>query len=191
MRARSRRSPPRRRGWIKAALPIILVVLGPVTGGLSLVALAVWKAAVAIKNGDWLGLISAVAGALSGGVTFMVSKGLTAAAGIMAKVGAIALKVGNVARAAQAALFAAKAKSPGSLMAALAGGAAAFASFTENTATGFGATMKKWSDKLQTWATRISGAEATIKAAKGKKLTQERINELFDKFRSAPPKLNW
>ena len=32
---------------------------------------------------------------------------------------------------------------------------------------------------------------STIKAAKGKKLTQERINELFDKFRSAPPKLNW
>ncbi|HEU5060595.1 MAG TPA: hypothetical protein VFU21_28890, partial [Kofleriaceae bacterium] len=154
-------------GWIKAALPIILVVLAPVTGGLSLVALAVWKAAVAIKNGDWLGLITAVAGALSGGVTFMVSKGLTAAAGVLTKVAAIATKVGNVARAAQAALVAAKAKSPGSLMAALAGGAAAFASFTENATTGFGATMKKWSEKLETWAKRISGAEATIKAARG------------------------
>ena len=153
-------------GWIKAALPIILVVLAPVTGGLSLVALAVWKAAIAIKNGDWLGLITAVAGALSGGVTFMVSKGLTAAAGVLTKVAAIATKVGNVARAAQAALVAAKAKSPGSLMAALAGGAAAFASFTENATTGFGATMKKWSEKLETWAKRISGAEATIKAAK-------------------------
>ena len=154
-------------GWIKAALPIILVVLGPVTGGLSLVALAVWKAAIAIKNGDWLGLITAVAGALSGGVTFMVSKGLTAAAGVLTKVAAIATKVGNVARAAQAALVAAKAKSPGSLMAALAGGAAAFASFTENATAGFGATMKKWSEKLETWAKRISGAEATIAAAKG------------------------
>ena len=153
-------------GWIKAALPIILVVLAPVTGGLSLVALAVWKAAVAIKNGDWLGLIAAVAGALSGGVTFMVSKGLTAAAGVLSKVAAIATKVGNVARAAQATLAAAKAKSPGSLMAALAGGAAAFASFSENAVSGFGATMKKWSEKLETWAKRISGAEATIKAAK-------------------------
>ena len=154
-------------GWIKAALPIILVVLAPVTGGLSLVALAVWKAAIAIKNGDWLGLITAVAGALSGGVTFMVSKGLTAAASVLTKVAAIATKVGNVARAAQTALAAAKAKSPGSLMAALAGGAAAFASFTENATTGFGATMKKWSEKLETWAKRISGAEATVRAAKG------------------------
>ena len=154
-------------GWIKAALPIILVVLAPVTGGLSLVALAVWKAAVAIKNGDWLGLITAVAGALSGGVTFMVSKGLTAAASVLTKVAAIATKVGNVARAAQTALAAAKAKSPGSLMAALAGGAAAFASFTENATTGFGATMKKWSEKLETWAKRVSGAEMTVRAAKG------------------------
>jgi hypothetical protein len=154
-------------GWIKAALPIILVVLAPVTGGLSLVALAVWKAAIAIKNGDWLGLITAVAGALSGGVTFMVSKGLTAAASVLTKVAAIATKVGNVARAAQAALTAAKAKSPGSLMAALAGGAAAFASFTENATTGFGATMKKWSEKLETWAKRITGAEMTVRAAKG------------------------
>jgi hypothetical protein len=154
-------------GWIKAALPIILVVLAPVTGGLSLVALAVWKAAVAIKNGVWLGLITAVAGALSGGVTFMVSKGLTAAASVLTKVAAIATKVGNVARAAQAALTAAKAKSPGSLMAALAGGAAAFASFTENATTGFGATMKKWSEKLETWAKRVQGAEMTVRAAKG------------------------
>jgi hypothetical protein len=32
---------------------------------------------------------------------------------------------------------------------------------------------------------------ATIKASKGKTLTIELINELFDKFRSAPAKLNW
>ena len=31
----------------------------------------------------------------------------------------------------------------------------------------------------------------TIKAAKGKTLTSELINELFDKFRSDPAKLNW
>ena len=32
---------------------------------------------------------------------------------------------------------------------------------------------------------------STIKAAKGKKLTQERINELFDKSRDIPAKLKW
>ena len=32
---------------------------------------------------------------------------------------------------------------------------------------------------------------AAIKAQKGKTLTIELINELFDKFRSAPAKLNW
>jgi hypothetical protein len=153
-------------GWIKAALPIILVVLAPVTGGLSLVALAAWKAVVAIKNGDWLGLITAVAGAISGGATFLVSRGAAAAAGALSKVADIAMKVSNVARAAQASILAAKAKSPGSLMAALAGGAAAFAGFTENATAGFGASMKKWAEKLDTWAKRISGAESTVRAAR-------------------------
>ena len=32
---------------------------------------------------------------------------------------------------------------------------------------------------------------STIKAAKGKTLTTERINELFEKFRSIPTKLKW
>jgi len=32
---------------------------------------------------------------------------------------------------------------------------------------------------------------ATLKAAKGKFLTQELINDIFDKFRSIPPKLKW
>lgn len=32
---------------------------------------------------------------------------------------------------------------------------------------------------------------ATLKAAKNKKLTPDRINELFDKFRAAPAKLKW
>ena len=32
---------------------------------------------------------------------------------------------------------------------------------------------------------------ATIKAAKGKTLTLELINEMFDKFRSVPAKLKW
>jgi hypothetical protein len=32
---------------------------------------------------------------------------------------------------------------------------------------------------------------STLKAAKGKKLTNELINKLFDKFRAAPAKLKW
>jgi hypothetical protein len=32
---------------------------------------------------------------------------------------------------------------------------------------------------------------STLKAAKGKTLTTEMINELFDKFRAAPAKLKW
>jgi hypothetical protein len=32
---------------------------------------------------------------------------------------------------------------------------------------------------------------ATLKSAKGKKLTSERINELFDKFRALPKRLKW
>jgi hypothetical protein len=32
---------------------------------------------------------------------------------------------------------------------------------------------------------------ATLKAAKGKQLTPELINQLFDKFRAAPAKLKW
>jgi hypothetical protein len=32
---------------------------------------------------------------------------------------------------------------------------------------------------------------STLKAAKGKKLTADRINELFDKFRGIPAQLNW
>jgi len=32
---------------------------------------------------------------------------------------------------------------------------------------------------------------AILKAAEGKQLTQELINDLFDKFRSVPAKLKW
>jgi hypothetical protein len=37
----------------------------------------------------------------------------------------------------------------------------------------------------------LQAIAATLKAAKGKTLTSELINELFDKFRSAPAKLKW
>lgn len=37
----------------------------------------------------------------------------------------------------------------------------------------------------------FQGVCSTLKAAKGKKLTTEKINELFDKFRDLPARLKW
>lgn len=146
-------------GWVKAALPIILVVLGPLTGGASLIVLAVYQAAMAIKNGDWLGAIMAVAGAVSGVGAFMAARGALAAASTMAKIASIANKVKQVAQAAQAAMLAAKAKNPGSLLAALASGAATFATFASNAASKFAQTMTKWSERLKKWAAIVQGGQ--------------------------------
>jgi hypothetical protein len=43
----------------------------------------------------------------------------------------------------------------------------------------------------EVWDEVFQSVAATLKANKNKKLTVERINELFDKFRSAPAKLKW
>jgi hypothetical protein len=43
----------------------------------------------------------------------------------------------------------------------------------------------------EVWDETFQSVASTIKAARGKKLTTELINELFDKFRSAPAKLKW
>ena len=37
----------------------------------------------------------------------------------------------------------------------------------------------------------LQATAATLKAAKGKLLTEELINDIFDKFRSIPAKLKW
>jgi len=42
----------------------------------------------------------------------------------------------------------------------------------------------------EVWDQTFQSVAATIKAAKGKKLDTKLINELFDKFRAAPAKLN-
>jgi hypothetical protein len=42
----------------------------------------------------------------------------------------------------------------------------------------------------EVWDQTFQSVAATIKAAKGKKLDTKLINELFDKFRAAPSKLN-
>jgi hypothetical protein len=43
----------------------------------------------------------------------------------------------------------------------------------------------------EVWDETFQSVASTIKAARGKKLTTELINELFDKFRAVPKKLKW
>jgi hypothetical protein len=74
--------------------------------------------------------------------------------------------VKNVAMTAKAAMTAAKAKSPGSLIAALAGGAAAFADFASASAEKFEKTMLGWSQKLDKWSKVISGGEKVVAGVK-------------------------
>jgi hypothetical protein len=146
-------------GWVKAALPIIAVVLAPITGGASLIALAVYQAAVAIKQGNWLG-------AIVGAATALVGLGAAGAAGAFAKVADVAKKVKDVATAAQATLAAAKAKNAGSLLAALAGGASAFAGFAAGSADKLAKTMQGWSDKLKKWSAIVGGGEKVVQGIK-------------------------
>jgi hypothetical protein len=153
-------------GWIKAALPIILMVLAPLTAGASLIVLAVYQAAVAISQGDWLGAIVAGAGALVGVGAFMAAKGALGASSAFAKIAQVAGKVKTVAQAAQTSMAAAKAKNAGSLLGALASGASAFAAFSANTADKFAQTMTKWSEKLKKWSGVISGGETVARGIK-------------------------
>src|SRR5262245_53706017 len=154
-------------GWVKAALPIILLVLAPLTAGASLIALAVYQAAMAISQGDWLGAIVAGAGALVGVGAFMAAKGALGAASTFAKIAQVAGKVKTVAQAAQTSMMAAKAKNAGSLLGALASGAAAFAQFSANTADKFAQTMTRWSERLKKWGGVISGGETVARGIKG------------------------
>src|SRR5262249_38805984 len=69
-------------------------------------------------------------------------------------------------QSAQAAMLAAKAKNAGSLLGALASGAAAFAAFAGKSAEKFAQTMTRWSEKLKKWSTMISGSEKVVDAIK-------------------------
>lgn len=153
-------------GWVKAALPIICLVLAPLTAGASLIALAVYQASVAIASGDWLGAITAGAGALVGVGAFLAAKGALGAASTFAKVAQVATKVKNVAQAAQTSMLAAKAKNAGSLLGALASGAASFAAFSASSADKFAQTMTRWSERLKKWGGVISGGETVIHGIK-------------------------
>lgn len=155
-------------GWVKSALPVILTVLAPLTGGATLIVLAVYQTVTAIASGDWLGAIVGAAGAVVGvGALAGIAKSASAGAKAFKQIADVAGKVKNVAVAAKAAMVAAKAKSPGSLLAALASGASSFADFAASSADKFQATMTRWSEKLDKWSKVISGGEkvaAGIKA---------------------------
>jgi len=147
-------------GWIKAALPIILTVLAPLTAGATLIALAIYQTANAIRTGDWLGAAIGVAGALVGVGAFL--NGIGAASGAFTKVAQVAAKVKTVAQSAQTAMQAAKAKNAGSLLGALASGASAFAAFASSSADKFAQTMTRWSEKLQKWSAIVSGGQKVV-----------------------------
>ena len=141
-------------GFIKTALPFIAKLLAGVTGGLSLVALGVYSAIQAARQGNWMGAIAAVAGGMSG-----VSLGM---------VSTVVEKVAQIAQSTQAGLLAMKAKSPGGLLAAVASGAGAVAGFAADQASKFATTLKDWSEKLSTAGSIATGTEATVAAIRGK-----------------------
>ena len=141
-------------------------MLAPLTAGASLVVLAIYQTATAIKSGDWLGAAIGVAGALVGVGAVMAAKGALTAASTFAKVASVAAKVKGVAQAAQTAMAAAKAKNAGSLLGALASGAAAFAAFSSNAADKFAQIMTRWSERLNKWGAIISGGEKLVQGIK-------------------------
>jgi hypothetical protein len=153
-------------GWVKAALPIILTVLAPLTAGASLIVLSIYQTAMAIKNGDWLGAVIGVAGAVAGVGAFMAAKGALSASSTFAKIASVASKVKTVAEKAQIAMAAAKAKNAGSLLGALAAGAEAFAKFSTDAAGKFAQTMTRWSERLKKWSAIISGGEKVVQGIK-------------------------
>ncbi|HMG24129.1 MAG TPA: hypothetical protein VK607_22495, partial [Kofleriaceae bacterium] len=154
-------------GWIKAALPLVLTVLAPITGGASLIALSVYQAVNAIKSGNWLGAVIGVAGAVAGiGTLAAVKNGIGGLAQALGKVASVAGKVQKTAQAAQAAMAAAKAKNPGSLLTALATGASVFAGAAGTAAGKFGESMKQWSARLERWSALATGGKQVVDAIK-------------------------
>jgi LysM repeat protein len=147
-------------GWVKLALPVIALVLAPVTAGASLIILAVYQTVTAIQQGDWLGAVMGAAGAMVGlGAIAGIGKTAQGAATAFGKIADVAGKVQKVAQSAQAAMAAAKAKNAGGLLAALSAGAGAFASFAANQAGKFATTMRNWSTKLERWGKIIAGGQ--------------------------------
>jgi hypothetical protein len=153
-------------GWLKLLLPIVLMVLGPLTGGISLIVLSIYQAAIAIQSGDWIGAIVAIAGAVTGFAVLKFTQafveGAYGTAVTFAKIATVATKVQKVAEAAQAAMLAMKAKKAGSLLGAIAAAAGLFAGFAATGASKFAQTMNMWSLRLKHWAAIVSGGEKVL-----------------------------
>jgi len=96
-------------GFIKTALPIVAKLLAGVTGGLSLVALGIYQGIEAARKGDWVGVITSVAGGLGAAGLDTISR--------------VANGINKAASAAQAGLNAIQAKNPGGILAAISSGA--------------------------------------------------------------------
>jgi len=152
------------------ALPVIGILLAPITGGLSLVVSSAIGAVDAIKNKNWLGAIASVAGMFVPGTGAFASRALGAAAktaGLLGKtVANVASAVQQGVYAVQAGMMAIKAKSPGGLLAAVASGVGAVAG-------GMGRTTGKLVDygkQLQHWGNIVSRGESIVRAVKNKDL---------------------
>ncbi len=150
--------------WVKMIAPIVLTMILPAAG---IIALAVFQTVTAIIRGDWLGaIIGAAGGLVAVGALAGIKEGASSAAKAFQKIADVAGKVEKTAKAAQATIAAAKAKSPGGLLAAISQGASAFAGFASAKAANFKASMEKWAAKLDTWSRVVSGGEKVVKGIK-------------------------
>jgi hypothetical protein len=151
---------------VKKAAPFVGAVLAPFTGGLSLVASAAIGAVDAIQNKNWLGLIANVAGGITGFGSWASTMG-GGLAKLAASKGFQTLATGaqfasKAATAAQAAINAWQAKSPGAFLGALAGGVGAAGQFFGGAQN----TLQTWADRLGTASKIALSGEAAINAIK-------------------------
>jgi len=141
-------------GLIKMALPVIAKLLAGFTGGLSLLALGIYNAVEAARNGDWLGAIASVAGGFVGaGFDGLAS---------------VADKVGSIANSAVRGLQAIKDGNIGGIIGAFASGAEAFASFAADQAGSFATTAREWAENARTWGGIAVGGVAVFQAIRGR-----------------------
>ena len=136
---------------VKAIAPIAGYVLAPFTGGLSLVASAAIGAVDAVKNKNWLGAITSVAGAFVPGAGNIAGKAI----------GQIAGTVQKVAFTAQSAFAAVQGRNPLSLVGTVAGGFANFAGGIGNVSS----KVLETTERVQRWANLALRGQSIIRAA--------------------------
>ncbi|HVE85146.1 MAG TPA: hypothetical protein VND93_19980 [Myxococcales bacterium] len=141
-------------------------LLAPVTGGLSLVAAAGINAVDAIKNKNWLGLVTSVAGGLSGFGTFAANMGgglanLAASKGFQT-LSSAANWASKTASAVQGGINAWNGKNPGAFLGAIANGAGAAANFFGGASN----TLQGLADKFGTASKIALGGQQVLGAIK-------------------------